>query len=248
MNEHTLIAVYGNSYVTTTAINLAAEIAAENKSLKVILVSLDSTKPIMSVIFPNDDDCPSLGNLMASPDDMSDELLLSNLKVNSDNVCVLGYAKEENINTYAKPVPDRIDDMFMYLRNLADVTIIDCTSDIASSLYTAKAIIAADKVVNLISADIFGAAFYTSQKPMLLGTQYGFFEKFIPCLTSGEAIINDTGRFEQLMEGKVCTVVPYSKKAVEIINTGAALTPVSDRRYRNALRDIITATTTEIKE
>lgn len=240
MGEHKIIALYGNSYVTTTAINLAAEIAGNDTSKKIILVSLDNTKPIMPIIFP-DSDCPSIGVLMSSPEDLSDDLLLAHLKVNSDNLCVLGYAKEENINTFAKPLPERIDDMYMYLRNLADVTIIDCTSDVATSTYTAKALINADKVINLMSADLFGAAFYASQKPLLLGAQYGFYEKFIPCLTTGNAFINDTARFEQLIEGRICTVVPYSRKAAEVINTGAALTPVNDRKYKNALKDIIAA-------
>lgn len=237
--EHKIISVYGNSYVTTTAINLAARISERNKELKVILVSIDHTTPVMPIVFPHIDNAPSLGALMSSPDDMSDELLYRHLQINSDNVCVLGYAKGENVYSYAAPADYKMDDLFIYLRNIADITIVDCMSNIAAHKFSAKSIINADKVVNLVSADIYGASFYESQKLLLQGAQYGFHTKFMRCLTVGNAFINDTEKFSRLINDNVECITPYSKKAVDVINTGAALSHVDDKKYNATLDTII---------
>ena len=62
---------------------------------------------------------------------------------------------------------------------------------------------------------------------------------FMRCLTVGNAFINDTEKFSRLIDDNVECIIPYSKKAVEVINTGAALSHVDDKKYNAALDTII---------
>ena len=239
---HKVISVYGNSYKTTTAINLTALLASMYPKASIAYVSVDNLQPALPLIFPRIDSENSLGKLMSRVDDIDADAILSTGEIARNNLAVYGYNKGENVNSYAKTVDSRIDDLYMYMRSIFDITVIDCTKDVMGSKYTEKAIINSDVTVNLISCDIYGLTFFDSQQPILKHAQYRY-DSFINCLTLGNAFEQDTMEMADFTGAK--HIIPYSKKVVEAINQGLAFDKVPDKNYRNVLYKIIKEITGE---
>ena len=239
---HKVIAVYGNSYKTTTAINLTSLIANMYPKASIAYISVDSLQPALPLIFPKIDSTNSLGKLMSRVDDIDADAILAAGEIAKNNLAVYGYNKGENVNSYAKTVDSKIDDLYMYMRSIFDFTIIDCTKDIMGDKYTAKAIINADITVNLISCDIYGLTFFDSQQSIWQHAQYGY-DRFINCLTLGGAFEQDTMEMTDITGAR--HIIPYNKKAVEVINQGLAFDKVPDKRYRSVLYKIIEEITGE---
>lgn len=229
-----IIAVYGNSYKTTTAINLA-ELLRRYTDTEIAVVSADSRQPFIPIALPQSTDKSSLGELMGKVEDIDENGLLFNAITAKPNIAVYGYNRGENINSYAAPTDSKIDDMYMLMRNIFNYTIVDCTSDIMKNKYTAKALINADYVLNLISCDLFGLTFFESQKSIFQHAQYKY-EKFINCLTLGGAFEQDTLEMSHILQAN--HIIPYSKKAAENINRGLAFGEIPDKKYRLAIRQI----------
>ncbi len=233
---HKIIAVYGNSYKTTTAINLAELITRRYPKAAVAFVSIDDMQPALPLIFPKISSDNSFGKLMSQAEDMDGNTILAMGQPAKSNLAVYGYNTGENINSYAKPIDTKIDDLYMYMRSIFDFTVIDCTKDVMGNKYTAKALINADVTVNLVSCDIYGLVFFDSQKPILEHSQYHY-ERFINCLTLNGAFEQDTMDMSDLLSAKY--VIPYSKKVAETINMGLAFEKVPDKNYRSVLSKII---------
>ena len=157
---HKIIAVYGNSgsYKTTTALSLARYMAS--KGTNIILVGADTTKPLLPIAAPLESKfAGSLGKALSSVD-FDRDMILKNIYMATDHVGILSYNIRENANTYAVVSQERIDDLYMQLRQQSDTDIIvDCTSDISQSKLTAKAIITADVVIELLTCDTNGLVF-----------------------------------------------------------------------------------------
>lgn len=170
---HKIIAVYGNSgsYKTTTALSLARYMAS--KGTNIILVGADTTKPLLPVAAPLESKfAGSLGKALSSVD-FDRDMILKNIYMATDHVGILSYNIRENANTYAVVSQERIDDLYMQLRQQSDTDIIvDCTSDISQSKLTAKAVITADVVIELLTCDTNGLVFDGSQEPILQSEQY----------------------------------------------------------------------------
>lgn len=231
-----IIAIYGNTYKTTTAINLTELLSRIYGNSKVAYVSLDDVQPALPLVIPTVDDENSLGKLFASIEDFDDRMIYAAGECVKNNLAVYGYNKGENVNSYAVPPDEKIDTFYMYMRTIFDFTVIDCTKDIMRNKYTAKAVINSDVTVNLISSDIYGLMFFDSQKPIWEHVQYNY-SKFINCLTLGGAFEQDTMEMKDLTNAR--HIIPYSKKASEAINRGLAFRKLPDRNYRRALQSII---------
>lgn len=241
-----ILAIYGNSYKTTTAINIATLLARYNQQKSVVLVSLDKFQPIMPIIFPSKRETSSLGELMSAPEAISSSNLLSYTQTCNGNIGVIGYSQGENTTSYAPPLPERIDDFFVAMRSAYDFVVVDCTIDIRSR-FVAKALIHADKVIDLISCDVFGASWFCSQLPILQNIQYKYDEKFLKILCFSSAFLSDENKMSELIGSKISGKIPYSKEAVRIINEGLAFGEICDKKYREALCSIISlASNTEI--
>lgn len=235
---HKIIAVYGNSasYKTATSLSLAHCISAAKSGANVVLVSVDNTKPLLPIIEPNERKFSgSLGKAL-SVVDFNRDVILKNMYM-AGQIGVLAYNVRENANTYAIASQERIDDLYMQLRHLADYTIVDCTSDVAANRLTAKGIINADAIVELLTCDLNGLVFDGSQEPILQSEQYGY-RDFIRMVSTGDSFRQDEAAMQNAL-GRIAGKIPYSKKATEYFNQGVILSNgVDDRSYTSAIKSL----------
>lgn len=139
--DNNIIAVYGSpgSYKTTTALSLARCIAS--KGSNVVIVGTSTIKPLLPIAVPFESKFSgSLGKALSAID-FDRDVILKNIFMATDKIGILSYNIRENGNSYAVVSPDRMDDLFIQLRQQRGAQIIvDCTSDIVNSKLTAKAI------------------------------------------------------------------------------------------------------------
>ena len=227
---HKIIAVYGNSgsYKTTTALSLARYMAA--KGTNIILVGADTTKPLLPIAAPLESKfAGSLGKALSSVD-FDRDMILKNIYMATDHVGILSYNIRENANTYAVVSQERIDDLYMQLRQQSDTDIIvDCTSDISQSKLTAKAVITADVVIELLTCDTNGLVFDGSQEPIL---------QFVRMMSLSSVFKQDEAAMKNAM-GRISGTIPYCPKAAEYLNQGTLLTKgVDDRTYNTTIKSL----------
>ena len=237
MDTHKIIAVYGNggSYKTSTAVSLAKLIAEIDNEADVMLVGLDSTKPLLPLIFPNKKGTAivktSLGKLLAN-EHLDQETIVAQTAM-AGKIGVLAYNMCENVNSYAYPTDNRADDFFMQLRHLVNYTIVDCTASVSGDMLTAKALINADEVVQLVSCDLNGLVFVQSQETLLQGHQFSY--------ANYRRVLTVTGRFAHDEDGmrnavtKIIGTIPYSAKIAEAWNCGNAFETDGEKDYRATL-------------
>lgn len=144
----------------------------------------------------------------------------------------------ENANTYAVVSQERIDDLYMQLRQQSDTDIIvDCTSDISQSKLTAKAVITADVVIELLTCDTNGLVFDGSQEPILQSEQYTY-RKFVRMMSLSSVFKQDEAAMKNAM-GRISGTIPYCPKAAEYLNQGTLLTKgVDDRTYNTTIKSL----------
>lgn len=241
--EHKIIAVYGNggSYKTTTAIQLALALHSLDNSADIVVVGLDSTKPILPVVFPNSGSNikVSLGKLMAEPT-FDQDTITANIHY-PERIGFLGYNIRENINTYAKPIDSRMDDFFMQMRHLVNYTVVDCTSDVINDKFTAKAVINADIVVELLSNDINGLVFDGSQEGILQSEQYGY-HGFIRCLTESNRARQDKAATLNAID-RISFTIPCSNHIAEQMLQGRLTERCDDGAYTKVITQLAKAVT-----
>jgi cellulose biosynthesis protein BcsQ len=240
METHKIIAVYGNggSYKTSTAAALARRLAEMDAQSDVILIGLDSTKPLLPLIFPNKKGNAvvktSLGKLLAN--EFFDQETIVSQTALAGKIGVLGYNSCENINSHAFPTDGRIDDFYLQLRHLVNYTIVDCTPDLLANKLTAKALIAADDVLWTVSCDLNGLVFVQSQEPLLRGHQYSY-ANYFRVLTHGEKFPQDEAGMRNAVT-KIAGTIPFSPKTAGNWNSGKALEKTSDKAYEQAINAI----------
>ncbi len=234
-----IIAVYGNSgsYKTTTTLALAHQIAKVDGNANIIVVGTDTTKPLLPLVAPNEKKFTgSLGRCLSAVT-FEQDILFKNIYMMTNRLGVLSYNIRENENTYALVSANRIDDIYTTLRHSADYTIIDCTSDIVSSKLTSKAIIHADRTVELLTCDINGLVFDGSQEPVLQSEQYRYRE-FIRLLALDKRFKQDENAISAAM-GRITGNIPYSTKAAEYFNQCTILSDgTDDSSYNNAIKNL----------
>ncbi len=241
MEQHKMIAVYGNSgsYKTTTSISLARAISTKDKSANVIIVGADSTKPLLPIIAPFETQFKGSIGKTLSVVDFSEDAIFKNIFMATDRIGVLSYNIRENANTYALVSQNRIDDMYVQLRRLANYIIIDCTSDVSHDVLTAKAIINAEEKIELLTCDLNGLVFDGSQEPILQSEQYSL-HNVIRLLSLDSRIKQDEAAMTNAL-GRISGKIPYSAKAAEYLNQGVLLSNgVDDSAYNRAINAIAT--------
>lgn len=235
---HNIIAVYGNSgsYKTTTALSLARYIAS--KGGDVIIVGTDTTKPLLPIAAPFESKFTgSLGKALSAVD-FDRDTILRNVYMATDHIGILSYNIRENANTYAVVSQDRIDDLYMQLRQQPNTDIIvDCTSDVSQSKLTAKAIIKASHVIELLTCDTNGLVFDGSQEAILQSEVYAY-RNFIRLLSLGNSFKQDEAAMANAL-GRISGKIPYSTKVAEYFNQGTLLTKsVDDHAYSTIIKSI----------
>jgi len=175
VKERQTIAIWGSpgSGKTTLAIRIAKQLA--NKKKNVILVHDDIFCPMLPTFFPTLDkeEEKSLGAVLTSP--MLDQNVIMDhlvLMKHNDYIAFLGHQKGENPLTYAEYTKERVVDLFLLLRHLADYVIIDCSSIITESILTITALEMADQVIRLSTADFKGLSYFKSTLPLLIDQKF----------------------------------------------------------------------------
>ena len=114
--DNSIIAVYGSpgSYKTTTALSLARCIAS--KGSNVVIVGTSTIKPLLPIAVPFESKFSgSLGKALSAVD-FDRDVILKNIFMATDKIGILSYNIRENSNSYAVVSPDRMDDLFIQLR------------------------------------------------------------------------------------------------------------------------------------
>lgn len=174
MQKNKIIAVWGNpnSGKTTLATKLANELSKKKKN--VILVLCDNITPTVSTILPlTDTKDQSLGELLSSIQITQESILQKCITLRkNDFLSIIGYLHGENERTYAKYSKDRVIDLFILLKHLAEYIIIDCSSLVSYDILSRTALELSDHVIRLISPDLKAISFYDSCLPQLAERKY----------------------------------------------------------------------------
>lgn len=236
-----IISIWGNpnSGKTIFSLKLAKELSKQNKN--VILILCDSVVPVISTIMPSlDTKNKSLGKLLSSIELTQEEILKNCIKINkNDYLNVLSYLHGENERTYAKYSKERVKDLFILLKHLADYIIIDCNSLVSNDILSLTALEKSDKVIRLISADLKSISYFDSNLPKIGEKKYNI-ENHIKVLSN----IKCNMAKDQVGNryGGVKLELPYLEEIETQYYEGELLDEVKDKKselYTNTLKKII---------
>ena len=169
-----IISIWGSpsSGKTTLSLKLSNEISKKKKN--VILILADCTTPALSTVMPQiDAGEKSLGALLSAPLITQESILKNCILANkSEHLSVISYLHGENEKTYAKYSKERVVDLFILLKHIADYVIIDCSSNLSNDILSKSALELSDKVIRLITPDLKATSFYASSLPKLSQRKY----------------------------------------------------------------------------
>lgn len=211
-----------------------------------MIVGTSTIKPLLPIAVPFESKFGgSLGKALSAVD-FDRDVILKNIFMATDKIGILSYNIRENGNSYAVVSPNRMDDLFIQLRQqMGAQIIVDCTSDIVNSKLTAKAIINATHVVELLTCDTNGLVFDGSQEPILQSEQYNY-RDFIRLMSLNSTIKQDEAAMKNAL-GRISGTIPYCPKAAEYLNQGTLLTkPVDDRTYNTTIKSLAELVTKEV--
>jgi len=242
MQKNKIIAVWGNpnSGKTIHAIKLAAELSKKKKN--VILVLCDHITPSVSCVLPliNTKD-QSLGELLSSAQVTQESILRKCIPVEkNDYLSVIGYLHGENERTYAKYSKERIVDLFILLKHLADYIVIDCSSLVSYDILSRTALELSDKVIRLISPDLKAISFYDSCLPMIAERKYNL-QNHIKVLSNVKSSMPKDHVANKY--GGITLELPFSTEIETQYFEGALFDRLSSKEshgYLNTLDEILT--------
>jgi len=174
MQMNNVIAVWGNpnSGKTTISIKLAGELAKRKRN--VIVIGCDVGTPVISTILPfKETKDQSFGKLLSAVQ-VTQESILKKLIPFADNkyLSILSYQHGENERTYAKYSKERVIDLFILLKHLADHIIIDCSSQFTNDIFSNAALELSDRVIRVISPDLKAMSYYDSVLTLMSERKY----------------------------------------------------------------------------
>jgi len=164
-----MIAVWGTPYSgkTTLATKLATSIYDEYQATVIVLYT-DNETPTLPVIFPNyrKEDLGSIGIPLSKTEIDKHDVINQIVTIkNKQNLGFLGYCDGENKYTYPKYDSEKVRELYSILRSLADVIIIDCTSNL-KNLLSMTAIKEDDEVIRLNTPTLKSISYSYSQLPL----------------------------------------------------------------------------------
>lgn len=169
MQNNKVLAVWGNpnSGKTTTSVKLALSLSKMGKN--VALVFCDPVSPTISTVMPFAEiESQSLGEILSAPTITQESILKNSIAVKKHkNICVLGYMHGEHERSYAKYSKERVIDLFILLKHLADFVIVDCSSYLSNDVLSRTSLELSDQVVRLITPDLKAISFFDSSLPLI---------------------------------------------------------------------------------
>jgi len=174
MQTNKVIAVWGNPNSGKTAFSIKLAIELTKRKKNIILIHCDHEIPVISTVMPfvtTKDQ--SLGALLSAMQITQESILKACIPVSGNrNLTVMSYLHGENDRTYAKYSKERIVDLFILIKHLADHIIIDCSSHIGEDLFSRAALELSDQVIRLTSPDLKAISFFDSCLPLLGERKY----------------------------------------------------------------------------
>ena len=167
--------VYGGPQAgkTTFALQLSKTLCVK-RGKSVLYVSDDWLTPVLPVLFPGmkTESFGSLGSLLACPA-MEEEKVLSRMVSSRDfpQIGVLGYNRGENCHTYPVPTPEKARSAWKLFGSMADIVVLDASSNLHESVLSREALRLADEVFELYTPDASSVSFFMSQKRYLESEQ-----------------------------------------------------------------------------
>lgn len=163
------IAVWGSPHSgkTTTAVQLACSAARAGRD--VILVLADMSIPELPILLPSQIlHADSLGELLTNGEITQDRVLNSCIVPgHADYLSLLGYRAGENERTYPDYTRDQATDLFLQLRHMAQVIIVDCSSLLHHNVLSAIAFDTSDRILLVGNCGLASPAFFNSQLPLV---------------------------------------------------------------------------------
>ena len=231
-----LIAVYGSpgSGKTTIALKLAMSAYLQTKDESVVFLSPDLTAPSMALLFPNyhPDEICSLSTVLDNTEISSENILKNSVTVKTmKNFCCLGFKAGENKYSFPVPTAEKINTLFDVLCDSFDYVFVDCSSDEISK----KALIKANKIIRVISPDLKGMTWYSSNKHTDRTENEDLFN-----------VVNITEKELFLPTEEVCTklhsvaaVLPYSRAVRQQMIDGRMYERLNDKKYNKKMLSIV---------
>lgn len=174
MQRNKVIAVWGNPNSGKTALSIKLALELTKRKKNVILIHCDHETPVISTVMPfvtTKDQ--SLGALLSAMQITQERILKACIPVSGNrNLTVMSYLHGENDRTYAKYSKERIVDLFILIKHLADHIIIDCSSHVGDDLLSRAALELSDQVIRLTSPDLKSISFFDSCLPLLGERKY----------------------------------------------------------------------------
>lgn len=168
-NKNQILAVWGSpsSGKTVTSIKIAKELSKRKKNVVVVLCDINC--PAISTVMPN---CKvndrSIGKLLSEPSISQEKILLCSIPVDKNPyISLLGYKNRDNVYTYPTYSKERVIDLLILLRHIADYVIIDCSSIITNDIMTTISLEMADVVLRLGCCELKGISYYLSHLPLI---------------------------------------------------------------------------------
>lgn len=233
-----LIAFYGSpgSGKTSIALKTAMETYIQTKDEVIAFLSPDMTVPSIALLFPNyaPDEVVSLSDIFDNTAITNESLLKNGVTVkNMKDFFALGFKAGENRYSFPTPTPEKINSLFFALSDVAGYIFVDCTNDETDEI-SKKALAMADAVVRIITPDLKGMAWYSSNKNSDRAEGEDLFN-----------VVSVTEKDLYLPTEEVCTklhsiaaLLPYSKALKQQMLDGRMYDRLSDKAYTKKIMSL----------
>ena len=236
-----IVAIWGspNSGKTTFATKLATAIYDSYRSTVIVLYCNLET-PVLPIIFPNmkHEDVGSVGIPLAKVDIENEDVIANLVTVKErQNFGFLGYRGGENKYTYPKYGRGKAEDLLDVLCKLADYVVVDCISDIESSILSSVSMEKADQIIRLSSPDLKSVSYNLSQMPLYSDGKYRL-ESHIMGLNVPEADVYMPVEEVKSHLKDIAFTVPFSRQVKVQMQAGKLYEQTKDKAFDNRLKAI----------
>jgi len=236
--EGGVLAVWGSpsSGKTVVSVKLAEHLAKKKRNVILILADM-ITPPLPYLCVPSDmEQERSLGSILAAAH-VTENLVKKNCMFyrKSDHLSIIGMLKGENVFTYPPYEKEQAEELIRQAAQIAPYVIIDCTSNIASDILSAVALMEADTVLRLVGCDLKSISYLSSQLPMLSDHKWDADKqlKVVSNIRKQDAV----SHMEQIL-GKVAFQIPYSSEVEAQFLEGELLGELGLKESRAFRREI----------
>lgn len=134
----------------------------------------DTMTPVISTVLPFEGiQTSSLGALLSGMTISQDEILRYCIPVKDHkHLTIMGYLHGENERTYAKYGRERVEDLLLLSKHIADHIVIDCSSNILHDDLSRIALEKANRVYRLITPDLKALSYFDSCLPLISDSKY----------------------------------------------------------------------------